>query len=271
VGVVPGTILNRFSMSDYDEHFRIATSIGTSSNNVYILDSEMKTVGKLEGLAPGEQLHSARFMGNKGYLVTFQKIDPLFVIDLSEPSAPVVLGELKIPGYSDYLHPYDETHLIGIGKNTVTGNDTGTFSWFQGIKVAIFDVSDVNHPIELHQVVIGERGSDSLALTDPKSFLFSKEKNLFVLPISLAEFATEPTSPSTYGKITFQGSYVYNLNLETGFQYKGRVTHNDPVSSLQSRHILRNLYIENALYTLSSSRLKVNDLNTMEQLQFITF
>ena len=117
----------------------------TQLNNVYILNQDLTIVGKLEGLASGENLHSVRFMGEKGYLVTFKRTDPLFVIDLSVPSNPKVLGELKIPGYSDYLHPYDATHLIGVGKEA---EDIATedFAWYQGVKLALFDVSNVNNP-----------------------------------------------------------------------------------------------------------------------------
>ena len=127
-GDVKGHILNQFSMDEYDEHFRIATTSGNfwqgdSANNVYVLDPDLEVVGELEDLAPGEKIYSVRFMGEKGYVVTFKKIDPLFVIDLSDHENPSVLGKLKIPGYSDYLHPYDENHIIGIGKETVEAEE----------------------------------------------------------------------------------------------------------------------------------------------------
>ena len=114
-------------MDEYDNHFRIATtsewydrkSGAGSSNNIYILDNDLKIKGKIENIAPGEQIYSARFMGKRAYMVTFRTVDPLFVIDLSNPAQPTILGKLKIPGYSNYLHPYDENHIIGIGKDTV--------------------------------------------------------------------------------------------------------------------------------------------------------
>ncbi|MDO8661274.1 MAG: beta-propeller domain-containing protein, partial [Candidatus Woesearchaeota archaeon] len=125
---VPGRVLNQYSMDEYQDVFRIATTTGWqgSESNVYALDKNLKQIGSLEGLAPGEQIYSARFMGPKAYLVTFRQVDPLFVIDLSNPTAPRVLGKLKIPGFSNYLHPYDETHLIGIGKDAdETGRTKG--------------------------------------------------------------------------------------------------------------------------------------------------
>ena len=121
-GSVPGSTINQYSMDEYNGNFRIATNwYATESqiNNVYVLNSNLNITGKLEGLAPNENLHSVRFMGDKCYLVTYRTTDPLFVIDLSDSTNPHVLGELKIPGYSDYLHPYDDTHLIGVGKEAV--------------------------------------------------------------------------------------------------------------------------------------------------------
>ena len=132
----PGYLLNQFSMDEFQGHLRVATTArpnwgGASVNNVYVLNRTMVRVGTLEGLAPGETIYSARFLGERAYLVTFKKIDPLFVVDLSDPTAPRVLGYLKIPGYSDYLHPYDRDHVIGLGKDTF---DMGDFAWYQGVR-----------------------------------------------------------------------------------------------------------------------------------------
>src|SRR3989338_2141236 len=186
-GEVPGRPLNQFSMDESGGYFRIATTSqqnqlrdGSSSNNVYILDSALKITGRLEGLAKGERIYSARFIGERGYMVTFKKVDPLFVIDLT-PTNPRVLGELKIPGFSDYLHPYDENHIIGVGKETGE-NEWGGIST-KGVKVALFDVTDVEKPKLVDQYEIGEQGTDSEALQDHKAFLFDKDKKLLVLPV----------------------------------------------------------------------------------------
>ncbi len=284
-GEVPGHILNQFSMDEFNNNFRIATTLGQvwrgqsdSTNNVYVLDESMKTVGKLEDLAPGESIYSVRFMGEKGYVVTFKKVDPLFVIDLSNPTNPLVLGKLKIPGYSDYLHPYDENHLIGVGKEAVEAEE-GDFAWYQGMKMAIFDVSDVENPKELHKVVIGDRGTDSYALHDHKAFLFDREKNLLVIPVLLAEIKGEKTHDNQYGDFVFQGAYVYDLTLDDGFELKGRISHYDNDEAFKKSgyyfsgdySIKRSLYIEDVLYTLSDKRLQLNDLDDLERLKILEF
>ncbi|MBU4490828.1 MAG: beta-propeller domain-containing protein, partial [Actinobacteria bacterium] len=283
---VPGTVLNQFSMDESDGYFRIATTCGhvsreeaDSTNNVYVLDSDLIMAGKLEGLAPGERIYSARFMGDKAYLVTFKKVDPFFVLDLADPENPRVLGALKIPGYSDYLHPYEENHIIGIGKNTVEADpEESNFAWYQGMKIAVFDVSDVANPREMHKVDIGDRGTNSYALNDHKAFLFDRNKNLLVLPVLLAELTPEQKASndaraSDYGQYTFQGAYVYDISLESGIALKGRVTHLDDPAELTNNYyyydsaeaVKRSLYIGENLYTISEAKVKINKLGDLAE------
>jgi inhibitor of cysteine peptidase len=299
-GGVPGYTINQYAMDEYKGDLRIATNLwqnvgegvvfgGQSSqiNNVYVLNQNLSIVGKLEGLAQGENLHSVRFMGDKCYLVTFIRTDPLFVIDLSQPSNPKVLGELKIPGYSDYLHPYDETHLIGVGKEAVDAQGQD-FAWYQGIKLSLFDVSDVNNPVQLANYVIGDRGTDSPVLNDPKAFLFDKAKNLLVIPVSLALVDNSTinqyqTKDSAYGTTVWQGAYVFSLSANGGFILKGTVTHlnaslmnnqgqlanpNDYWNT-QNDWITRSLYIGNTLYTVSNSEVKLNSLTDLSTIATI--
>ena len=280
-GIVPGSVLNQFSMDEYGDYFRIATTtwvlekwtFGTQQNNMYVLDMKLSIVGKLENLASGENLHSARFMGDRGYLVTFKKTDPLFVIDLSQPTNPSVLGELKIPGYSDYLHPYDETHLIGVGKHTVEA-DEGDFAWYQGVKISLFDVSDVANPKQIANYTIGDRGTDSPILTDHKAFLFDKEKALLVIPVSVAEIdASQYPSgvPSwAYGNTVWQGAYVFSVSLD-GFTLKSRVTHLESGDNVYNTDlwVKRSLYIENVLYTVSDKKIKMTSLQNLEPINEI--
>jgi uncharacterized secreted protein with C-terminal beta-propeller domain len=282
-GTVPGRVLNQFSMDERGEFFRIATtsgfvskSGGGTSNNLYVLNSTLGIVGALEELAPGEDIYSARFMGERCYLVTFKKVDPLFVIDLTDPEEPRVLGKLKIPGYSDYLHPYDDNTLIGIGKETVEA-ETGNFAWYQGVKVSLFDVSNVSDPKELAKYEIGDRGTDSPALHDHKAFLFNLRRNLLVIPVLEAEIDTSDygrdVPSNAYGDFVYQGAYVFHLSREEGIQLRGRVTHIDDTQAfLKSGYwfdsnlsVERSLYIEDTLYTISGGMIKMNNLDDLTE------
>jgi uncharacterized secreted protein with C-terminal beta-propeller domain len=280
---VPGYVLNQFSMDEYDGYFRIATTQDAwrsenAGNNVYVLDEKLELKGSLEGLAPGEQIYSARFMGERCYLVTFKKVDPLFTIDLSDPDNPTVLGKLKIPGFSNYLHPYDKNILIGVGKET-TESEYGDFAWHQGVKISLFDVSDVENPKELAKIEIGERGSDSPALHDHHAFLFSRERNLLVLPILEAQIDESGFSgevPSDfYGDYVYQGAYVFDISQE-GIELRGKVTHIEDDSLLKSGYwfsseyeVSRSLYIDDYLYTLSSGMMKINALVDLEEISSV--
>ncbi|MCK5031543.1 MAG: beta-propeller domain-containing protein, partial [Thermoplasmatales archaeon] len=214
-------------------------------------------------LASGEQIYATRFIGDKCYLVTFKQIDPFFVIDLSEPTNPEVLGELKIPGYSTYLHPYDETHIIGIGRDD------------EKVKISLFDVSDLENPIELSKYEIENDDEDwywaqSSALYEHKAFLFDKEKNLLVIPV---------------GDYSKESAYVFDISVEGGIELKGTITHDLEVEPEEEydpwdddyyymgnygNSIKRTLYIEDVLYTVSDNMVKMNDLETLEEINSIT-
>jgi len=287
-GQVPGRILNQFSMDENNGYFRIATTTGhlsrradqaTSSNHIYVLDMGLKIVGKLENIAPNEKIYSARFMGTRCYMVTFKKVDPLFVISLEDPTNPRILGKLKIPGYSDYLHPYGENYLIGIGKETVEAEE-GDFAWYQGVKISLFDVSDVEKPKEIAKYEIGDRGTDSPVLRDHKALLFDEERNLLAIPVLVAEIDEKKypngIPPNAHGDYVWQGVYVFTIN-ETGISLRGRVTHMDDLDDLvksgfyfESEYsVKRVLYIENLLYTISDKRIKINELTTLQQVNEI--
>jgi len=274
-GEVPGMVLNQFSMDEYDGYFRVATTTygETTRNHVYILDMGLNIVGSLEDLAPGETIYSARFMGERGYLVTFKQVDPLFVIDLSDPYNPEELGYLKVTGYSDYLHPYDENHLIGIGKETT---DAGEFAWYQGVKISLFDVSDVSNPREISKLEIGDRGTESPVLWDHKAFLFDKSRNLMVMPIMEAKVDVTKYSEAelvwAYGQPVWQGAYVFDISIDNGLQLRGRITHIDDPSALEQGYyyyyspfsVERSLYIGDVLYTISQAKIKMNSLENLD-------
>jgi len=253
-GGVPGRVLKQFSMDEYGEYFRIATTKGwmwssqtPSQNNLYVLNMSLSIVGKLENLAPTEEIYSARFMGDRCYLVTYRQVDPFFVIDLQNPYDPKVLGKLKIPGYSSYLHPYDENHIIGIGK------DEGK------VKISLFDVSNVSAPEEATKYAT-EKWSDSLALDDHKAFLFDKSKNLLVMPITV------------YQDYVWQGAYVFNFSIEEGIVLRGQITHMENDSGKEGlyyyspNYVKRALYIGNVLYTISDKKIKMNSLETLQEI-----
>ncbi len=274
-GEVPGMVLNQFSMDEYDDHFRVATTTygQTTENNVYILNMSLNITGSLEDLAPGETIYSARFMGERGYLVTFKQVDPLFVIDLSDPQNPEVLGYLKVTGYSDYLHPYDENHIIGIGKETT---DAGEFAWYQGVKISLFDVTDVSNPREISKLEIGHRGTDSPVLRDHKAFLFDKSRNLLVIPVLVAEI-DESEYPygvpsNAYGEPVWQGAYIFHISPDVGLNLTGRITHIENPAELEQDYyyfyssfsVERSLYIGDVLYTISDAKIKMNSLENLD-------
>lgn len=264
-GEVAGTLLNQFSMDESDGNLRVATTVSAwgakriQYNNVFVLDGQMKTIGSAERIAPDEQIYSARFMGNKLYLVTFRQTDPFFVIDLSRPTDPKVIGKLKLPGYSTYLHPYDENYIIGVGKET-SEDGYGNVKT-QGVKVALFDVRDVTNPKLVDSMLLGSQYSDSAALRDHKAFLFSKEKHLLVLPIS-----DHPDGYDWYGNRqpdVWNGAYALGVS-ETGFSKLGKVEHFSGRSSWYwggEGEVQRSLYIDNVLYTISTTTIIGSDLS----------
>jgi inhibitor of cysteine peptidase len=280
-GEVTGQVLNQFSMDEHDGYFRIATTKNRtwsryeeenrdSYSNLYILDQDLKPVGAVENLAEGERIYSVRFMQGRAYMVTFKQIDPLFVIDVSNPSDPKVLGELKIPGFSNYLHPYDENTLIGFGK------DTGETEWggvrTKGLKLSLFDVRDVNNPKELDTYIMGDAGSDSIALNDHKAFLFDKEKNILALPVSIREDLKE----RGWGRLSFSGAAVFSVDRENGFELKGKIDHSDGGRASGDDYwrgyqyydntVKRSLYIDDTLYTFSNNYIMMNRISDLEDL-----
>jgi len=302
VGEATGAILNQFSMDENGEYFRIATTKGRpwsrfvtynrqqeSYSNIYILDKDLKVVGRVENLALGERIYSVRFMQDRAYLVTFKQTDPLFAIDLKDPKNPKVLGKLKIPGFSNYLHPYDDATIIGIGKDTEEvsasassvepGGITSEESMMiapvprvvtKGIKISLFDVSDVANPKEAAKYVLGDSGSDSIALYDHKAFLFSRDKNLLVIPVQIYESSDQ--FPRT---TNFNGAAVFHIEKDK-IELKGKIDHMDGDLGEEGSwygygyygsSVLRSLYIKEILYTMSNKFLKSNKLEDLSEVK----
>jgi len=306
-GSVPGTLLNQFSMDESGDAFRVATTLGSSwgfpsnqlNNQLLILDKNNleTTLGQVNDIGKGESIKSVRFMGKRAYVVTFKKTDPFFVIDVSDARAPKILGELKIPGYSDYLHPYDENHIIGFGKEAVDASlfpteenrNMGTdFAWYQGMKLAMFDVTDPTNPKEMFKEVIGDRGTSSDLLYNHKALLFDKTKGLLAFPIDVHEIKNKATlapDPSMYGESVFRGAYVYNVDLTKGFVLKGKISHDNGEASgdlggaatkmafypgYEDTMIKRMIYIGNALYSISMKKVEANSLTDLNKLGSVT-
>ena len=286
-----GRTINQYSLDEKEGHLRIAL-YDNDGARIAVFDENLNQIGVSNNLAKGEKMYSSRFIGDKAYLVTYRTIDPLFVIDLSNESNPKVLGQLKIPGYSTYLHPYDENHIIGIGmetKETVNKNSSGkvtsTSARIVGMKMALFDVSDVNNPTQISQTVIGDSRTTSAILTNPKALLFSKEKELIAIPVNnYAEDFEITSNAESYESVVnsyrnyskphiAEGYFVYKINLDDGFKLKGVITHETNNKNQKSYYsyyskskLLRGLYIDNNLYTVSESAVKVNNLESLDQI-----
>lgn len=260
-GSVPGTVLNQFSMDLYDGHLRVATTTGEmwdennlSKNNLYILDENLEIIGQVTDLAPGERIYSTRFHEDRIYMVTFRQVDPFFVIDASDPRDPEVLGELKIPGFSTYMHILDSNHVLGFGSDTYEENGgvrTG------GMKLSLFDVTDPANPVESKNEVIGVAGTYSELQYNHKALMISLGKEVMGFPITVAG--------STPYVTDFNGAYVYDVTTDS-FNYRGQITHlEEGAKDYYGDGIQRLLYIGDYLYSLSSNKLMVSDLMTLEK------
>ncbi len=261
-GSVAGYILNQYSMDEYNGNFRLATTTWkeTTRNAVYVLNSNLTTVGEvtLESAEVRETIQSVRFMGDKAYVVTFEQKDPFFVLDMSNPTTPRVAGKLEIPGYSSYLHPFDENHVIGLGMENST------------VKLSLFDVANINAPTEIAKYIVEGDYTYSQALGDPKAFLFDKQKELLVIPISITNYGVVgSTSKDTYISGGFwQGAYVFKATA-SGFTLRGGITHAENATSSSyygidyNQQVNRALYIGNTLYTVSNAKVKLNSLTNL--------
>ncbi len=266
-GEVPGHVLNQFSIDENDGNLRIATTTGntwgwggadSSLNHLYVLDDDLEIIGSVEDLAKGERIYSARFIGDKAYMVTFRQVDPLFVIDLSNPRSPKVLGYLKITGFSNYLQPLDDKHLIGIGRDATEEGRT------QGLKISLFDISDFENPREVDKYSVEGDWSYSEAEYEHKAVLLDKEKNLLVIPLS----------QSSYGNgqdyYNWQGALVLYVD-EDKIDLRGKISHSENTGKNSDfywgAYVKRSLFMDDFLYTISDRKIKVNDLGTLDEIK----
>lgn len=222
-------------MSESGDHLRVVTMserFATRGSPVTLTVLKDTNSGRLDTIAilpnslrpenigkPGEQLYASRFVGNRGYFVTFRATDPLYVVDLSNPADPKIAGELEIDGYSDYLHPVSDRLMLGLGKDAIA-DDGGDFrgAWFQGVKLALFDISDPSNPREVDTVTIGERGSESSALRTHKAFTFMPGSNgnppRLALDMQVNDTPDQYNngSPSDWYRWTSSGAYLFEID-----------------------------------------------------------
>jgi hypothetical protein len=271
-GAVRGRVNSQWSLSEHAGDLRLATTdqlgwdSATSESFVSVLrqtGDELLQIGQVGGLGKGEQIYGVRFIGDVGYVVTFRQIDPLYTIDLKDPAAPKNVGELKIPGYSAYLHPIDATTILGVG---VDGTEEGQTL---GLQLSLFDVSDLAAPQRTHtaQVGDGEFGW-SEALFDPKAFLFWQKTGLALLPVEW--YAYDEQSMTETG---FHGALGYTIDAEAGIVQLGSIEH--PIIEAEeyyySSSIRRSLVIGEQVMTLSEEGLKASLLGDLSDASFVEF
>ncbi len=260
-GAVPGRILNQYSMGEHDGFLRIAASTDQlfnfdtgdsipSFNAVYVMgqdDDKLDIVGQVSGIAPGELIQSARFLGDRGYVVTFKQIDPFFTLDLADPTDPKIVGELKIPGFSSFITPMGENHLLSVGVYV----DPDGIGRPEGVQLSIFDVTEFDNPIQAHNVVIGNQATWSEANGNPKAFNYFAQEGLVALPIQHQDYGffeeigdvdfagavevdprpdSEPSTETRQPEVAtfaegeiFQGLFIYSVSAENGFTLLGKV------------------------------------------------
>lgn len=231
-----------------------------SENHVYALDKDMNVIGSLKGLAEGEQIYSTRFIGDRLYMVTFKQVDPFFVIDLSDSRDIKELGKLKIPGFSRYLHPYDENTIIGIGR------DTTELGRAEGLKISLFDVTNVAEPKEIAKFVTDEKYAQSTAEYEHKAFLFDREKELLVIPA----YSYTYTYDGYYGtsKEDYNGAMVFKITKDE-ITMRGIIDHSAGSKNYWSPMVERSLFINDLLYTKSYGLLRINNLSDLSSVNKI--
>jgi len=268
-GVVPGHVLNQFAMDEWYGYLRVATTRGrvpdpNVESNVSILaeaeGGNLVRVGAIEKIAPGEDIRAVRFDDDRAYVVTFKKTDPLFVMDLAQPAHPAILGELKIPGFSTYIHRIDAEHLLSIGFDA---DDKGSFAYFNGVILQLFDVKNPTDPRLIHKEKIGTRGSSSAAATDHLAFNYFADKGLLSVPMTICDGGGD----GRQGSLSFSGLLVYDVDIERGFTRLGAVDHgtkgvncNTWWSNANSA-VKRSMFLDDLVYSIATDRVKVQHMD----------
>ncbi len=253
-GMVEGYLLNQFSMDEYNGNLRVATTNWKreSTNAVYVLDKNLNQIGSVENLAPGETIYSVRFMGDMGYVVTFRQIDPLFVLDLSNPGTPKVVGELKIPGFSNYLHPIGKDTLLGIGQSI--DEKTGRQD---GIKLSIFDVSDSAKPREINNLILGSSGSYAEVLNNHKALMLNPDDDMIGFTAQLSSITGE------YQKGYFDGAVILQVKDNGDMKVLKQISSD----GIYGSYVNRVIYIGDILYYVQDDLIRSFNMNTFQEIK----
>ncbi len=249
--VINGTILNQFSMDEYEGNLRFAATTyddnGKTTNGLYIVDSSFKTIGSVSRLAPGERIYSARFMEESVYFVTYRETDPLFLVDVSDPANPVVKDKLKIPGFSDYLHPFGENMLLGIGS--IQDKEGNSY-----VKLSMFDISDPEKVKEIHSKKLEKNTTQNIG-SDHKGIVVDVERNRIAFGVENYDAATD----SFYE--------IFSYDKQKGFRNIAKLSLEESYSEAS-----RGLYIGDYFYLCkASSGICVYDTKKYKKIRSIAY
>ncbi|MFO7969090.1 MAG: beta-propeller domain-containing protein, partial [Candidatus Izemoplasmatales bacterium] len=256
-GTVPGYTINQFSMDEQNSYLRIATTTGwwgdNINNRVIVLDENLEEVSRLENLGkPGETIKSVRFVGDYGYVVTFEQTDPFYVINLSNPNNPFKEGELEIPGFSTYLQPLNDTYMLGIGFGDSEG---GT----NGLKISVYDISDKSNPVVFDEVIFDYEDfgwSWSSARYNHKDLLVDLGKGVIALPFSTYDYS------EANGYSYNSGILVYHFDDVDGLEKAGFITHDQNTD--EEVYVYKIKFIDQYFYTVSNQYIKASLISDPE-------
>ncbi|MCH7721454.1 MAG: beta-propeller domain-containing protein [Planctomycetes bacterium] len=297
-GTVPGRIADQYHMGEHSGDLRVASStfprfnrvtgvFEESGNHVYVLrnvDGSLEIVGRVENIAPGEDLKAVRFMGDRAIIVTFRQTDPFFTIDLSDPTAPRVAGEVEVPGFSTFMVPMDDDHMLTIGHYVPLEG----WGVPDGIQLSIFDISDFANPVRSHNVIVAGQSTSSEAVWNPKAFTYFPDRDLLALPMEIYnydfwweewDFAIAvdgvPVADADVASVApiteesdFVGLYVYRVTAEDGFEHLGRIATQNAEMYYNTNRFTRGVFIGDNVYAVTDRTIIGAPVEAIESVPF---